>query len=400
MEAMDKRKKDRLTKGIVLNVIVFALCIGYIMMFIMPKYDEMGATMTKINDTTTQISSLRMNGVNRTSFEELLNRLWKKKEVPDVVFSDSEKLSKVLTKPVTAKKDYLAWLIEENGKVNALDQEIQENDKTLGNIIPIFINSSAANSSNDVDNQINLSSFISYVERDILSKYTLTSYAPLGISNIVFPDKKETPVNIGSFKINLDFKGKNSNIFSLVDALQNSGKITIRNGKLISETSLATDLPKEKGLSSLSNLLVNIDAFSLDSIPDVPSKENKGSMSLEFYVEGMNYQKIIMIRSLLTLKFDGLQKSVKENGFTCTKPGNPLCNETITSSAIASIKGLTRNLTAIKPKIDAFNKGDITIDVNKEMDTLSDIRASLQTIEMAYLKNYSILEKAKKPSTK
>ena len=75
MEAMDKRKKDRLTKGIVLNVIVFALCIGYIMMFIMPKYDEMGATMTKINDTTTQISSLRMNGVNRTSFEELLNRL-------------------------------------------------------------------------------------------------------------------------------------------------------------------------------------------------------------------------------------------------------------------------------------------------------------------------------------
>ena len=182
--------------------------------------------------------------------------------------------------------------------------------------------------------------------------------------------------------------------------MQNSGKITIRNGKLISETSLATDLPKEKGLSSLSNLLVNIDAFSLDSIPDVPSKENKGSMSLEFYVEGMNYQKIIMIRSLLTLKFDGLQKSVKENGFTCTKPGNPLCNETITSSAIASIKGLTRNLTAIKPKIDAFNKGDITIDVNKEMDTLSDIRASLQTIEMAYLKNYSILEKAKKPSTK
>lgn len=80
------------------------------------------------------------------------------------------------------------------------------------------------------------------------------------------------------------------------------------------------------------------------------------------------------------------------------KPGNVLCNETATANAIASIKGLTKNLTALQSKIDAFKKGDITIDVNKEMDSLFDIKTSLQTIEIIYQKNNSILEKSKKQS--
>ena len=126
------------------------------------------------------------------------------------------------------------------------EKEIQENDSILGNIIPIFANSPVLSTQDDIDNQITLASFISYVEKDILGKYALTSYAPLGISNILFPDKKDTTVNIGSFKISLDFKGKNSNILSLMDALQKSGKLTVRNGKLISESDTSTVSPKGK----------------------------------------------------------------------------------------------------------------------------------------------------------
>ncbi len=68
----------------------------------------------------------------------------------------------------------------------------------------------------------------------------------------------------------------------------------------------------------------------------------------------------------------------------------------MTSSAVTSIKVLLKNLTALKPKMDLLKKGDVTIDVNKEMDTLSDIKGSLESIEMTYLKNNAILEKAKK----
>ncbi len=58
-------------------------------------------------------------------------------------------------------------------------------------------------------------------------------------------------------------------------------------------------------------------------------------------------------------------------------------------------------MATLQQKFDAFKKGDGTIDINKEMDILSELKASLESIEMTYLKNNSLLEKTKKqPSTK
>ena len=222
-EVMDKRRKERMIKGIILNATVIIGCIVYIFMYLAPEYDVMWATLIKINDTRTNIISLKNDGVDANSFTSILTRLGRKKEVSNVIFADTEKLSKVLKKPSTVKTDYLTWLTTEIAKVNILDKEIQENNAILWNIIPIFVNSSTTTIDTEVENQMTLSSFISYIEKDILGKYTLTSYIPLGISNIDFPDKKDTPINIGNFKLTLDFTGKNSNILLLIDALQKSG---------------------------------------------------------------------------------------------------------------------------------------------------------------------------------
>ncbi|MFA6090514.1 MAG: hypothetical protein WC774_01935 [Candidatus Gracilibacteria bacterium] len=394
MEIMDKRKKDRLTKGITLNIGILVGCLVYIYLYIVPQYTTINETIAQVNTTIIDTASLKSTGVNKDSFTELLNKSGKKKEISETVFTDSSKLSEVLKKPTTITTDYLSWLIEENGKINALDKEIFETDTILGNIIPVFISSSTINTGEYIDNQLTLASFISYIEKDILGKYSLTSYAPLGISNITFSDKNNTSVNIGSFKITLDFKGKNSNILALIDAVQKSGSITIRNGKIIADTTKDVPLTKEKGLSGLSNLLITIDTFSLTDIPSSSSAYNQGNITLNFYVEGMNYQKILLLRTLLTAKFAGLQKSVQEKSMICAKPGNPLCNETITANAIATIKGLAKNLTELQPQINSFK----AIDVTKDTDVLIDIKTSLQTIETIYLRNNSILEKAKKQS--
>lgn len=206
MEVMDQRKKSRLIKGIIFNIAIITGCVVFVMNFIIPKYDTISTMTTEISNAIERSYSLKNNGVDGNSFEELLNKFGKKKDVPDIVFFDSDKLNKILVKPATAKGDYLSWLIEENGKTNILNKEIQENDRILGNIIPVFVNSSTVNVSDDIDNQITLASFVSYVEKNILNKYALTSYVPIGISNILFPEKKNTSVNIGSFKITLDFK--------------------------------------------------------------------------------------------------------------------------------------------------------------------------------------------------
>jgi len=239
MEAMDKRKKSRLIKSIIFNIVVITACSLYITDFALPKYEKINLLTKEINEIDISFSNLKNDGVDSNSFAELLGRLGREKDISTTIFSDTEKLNSVLKKPKTAIGDYLSWIIEENGKVSTIDKEIQTNDKILGNIIPVFLNSSTVE--NDIDNQITLTSFISYVEKNILGKYSLTSYTPLGISNISFPDKKDTPINIGSFKIDLDFTGKNKDILAFINKVQQSGKLTIRNGKIVSDNNISFD---------------------------------------------------------------------------------------------------------------------------------------------------------------
>jgi hypothetical protein len=56
----------------------------------------------------------------------------------------------------------------------------------------------------NVQNKITLNSFITYIEEQIIKKYNLDSYSPVGIENIVFNNNSDA--NIGSFKINIDFE--------------------------------------------------------------------------------------------------------------------------------------------------------------------------------------------------
>lgn len=103
-------------------------------------------------------------------------------------------------------------------------------------------------------------------------------------------------------------------------------------------------------------MLVTIENFSLNAIPNVSSQENSGNITIEFYVEGMNYERVLLLRSLLITKFNLLQKDIKAKGSLCAKSGNILCENTTTANAIYSIKNLIKNLSGLQPKFDAFKK--------------------------------------------
>lgn len=176
MEELDKRKRERMIRAIALNTTAFIAIAIYIFISIMPKYDAIGAVVDEINDVYSKITALHSNGVDTASFSELLTKYGRKKEISDVILSDTTTLNKILKK--TGGKDYLDWLVSENKKVPALNTEIQNNERILGNIIPVYANTQSA-AITDIGNQITLSSFVSYVEKDILGKYELSSYAPL-----------------------------------------------------------------------------------------------------------------------------------------------------------------------------------------------------------------------------
>lgn len=394
---MDKKQKDRYIKGISLNVSITLVILVYIFWFVVPKYNEASELSTKINDIYTHISSLRDNGVDATGFKKLLGTYNRKKDIPDSVFSDNAKLERVLKKPATFKGNYLAWILSENGKIETINAEVEKNDRILGNIIPNYTSTALAEDISLIKNQITFSSFITYVEKEILGKYSLTSFSTLGMDNISFDSDKKSVVNIGSFKISLDFKGRNSDILALINALQNSGKLTIRNGKLIAQE--GTQNARPSTLSGLSNLLVGISSFSLTNVLENPSQGsekdmNQGTLTLEFYVEGMNYQKLLLLRNALVTSFETLKKSIKADGARCDKPGNALCNESSTNTAISVIKNLSGNMASLQPKIDILKKNELITDVNKEFENLSAIKTSISTIETIYNKNLAILNKS------
>ena len=179
MEEMDQRQKARYIKGTILNAIVIVLLGVYIFGFVSSKYGDIGNMTSQINEIQSATQSLKDKGVDAKKFEDLLNRSGRKQELSTEVFSDKPKLEQALKKPDSFHGDYIAWISEENSKIDTINTEIAKNDKILGNIIPNYTNMALADNSSIITNQITLQSFIEYIEKDILAKYSLTSFSSL-----------------------------------------------------------------------------------------------------------------------------------------------------------------------------------------------------------------------------
>ena len=237
---------------------------------------------------------------------------------------------------------------------------------------------------------------MSYIEKEVLAKYSLSSFAPIGINNIHFDTAKNPLVNIGNFQVSIDFSGKNSDILTLIDSIQQSGKLTIQNGKLVSNGSKKTSGPI--GLSDLSNLLIGIPSLSLSSILENNTLPNSGTLVLEFYVEGMNTQKIRLLQNMLTTRFETLKKDIKANGGLCSQGDNVLCQNGTTNGAVSAIKNLGRSIVELQPTIDGF-KTTQKLSIDRILDELITLQSTIQNIETIYTRNFIILSKAKSNST-
>ena len=154
------------------------------------------------------------NGVSVDRLKTILERNLKDKKQISSIFSDQEKLADAIKKPSSITTRYDEWLLSEAGKESQLDAEVARNADIIGNIIPTFASQNIVNANlKEVDNIINFKSFVEYVEINLLKKYQLESYSPVGLSSITFDkESSKTASNIGSFKITLDVKGTNASI--------------------------------------------------------------------------------------------------------------------------------------------------------------------------------------------
>jgi len=358
-------------------VIILAL---YGFYYIYPEYTTILENSASVNAQNLKYIAIEQDGLDLPELKKILEQNPAKQAETKLYFSSEDRLNAVIQKPKSEKKNYSDWLDSELWKKTQYEEEIQKNNAIIENIIPLFASQKISDFRNDTDQPvtglITLRSFIRFVETGLLGKYSLQSYSPLGIGNIVFDDKEKNSDSIGSFVVNLDISWQNSNIKALINTIQSSGKITInKEGKLES----ITDMTNTNRLySTLSNLLITIDDIKFSSDLSDDTKDNKGNITLRFYVRGIGKAELITINENLLSRYTTLVKILNDT-LDCSKLKPQVCANSFGARAVSTLQALQRDVGGIKIQADELKKssGTIELDLNKAFQ----FQASLNAIE-------------------
>ncbi|MDD2487174.1 MAG: hypothetical protein PHS92_02310 [Candidatus Gracilibacteria bacterium] len=384
---MEKKEKQKYIKGIIFNSIFIILFVLFVYNYALGKYEVISSTSLEGNNLNIDLNRIKTQGftVDEVQAKFLAAGYTDTKNL----FLDKNKIDIAIKIPENYNKTYNEWVDDEISKIDFYNSEIEKNKNILGNIIPTFPDYSILTSSG-VNNKLTLETFIGFIEDNILKKYNLESFSSVGIDNIIFDTSKTNLANIGSFKLNLEFTGKNNNIKRFIDYIQNSGKITINNGKIAGRVTGINDTS-----SNLNNLLISINDLKLDSNIINSNDENNGSIVLQFYVKGIGMEDYILIRNKISKDFIALFAKILTDSKTCDKGVNDICADNEGNKAVSDIRSLVTQMDAIKLKLDAQSKTKIE-DPSKEVENLYQIYVTMQSIQTIYDKNKQVFNKITK----
>jgi hypothetical protein len=191
----------------------------------------------------------------------------------------------------------------------------------------------------------------------------------------------------------LDFESSNSQIIELLDFIQNSGKISVENGKLVAPNS-RDKRKKDPSLSDLNNLLITIDKFSIEKPLSDPDAKNHARMSLVFYVKGRTYSSFVEIRSAIAEKIRAVKDEMTKAADSCKNPTNPGCSSDAMVASIGAVRSILPEIVALDAKAQEMVKNSNVSDLSSAFDQIFSMNTSARMIEASFQKQKSIIEKA------
>lgn len=400
--AQEKKRKERLTRSMVLNgfVITIALVLGFT--FILPQYEEIELQVSQANALISEIDKLQNEGMNAVEFTSALSSFGGK-AAKNPIFSDKDKVTEAMTKDPKYTGNYYEWLNQEVGKesISRYDDMIAAKREIIGNVIPTFTESLPGGDLDFDKDRITMASFIRHIEENVFKQFKVNTYGQLGIEKVSFENSKNSVVNIGTFKADFQIEGQNSQLIKLIDYIQNSGKVKVENGKLV-QLYPPSKNKKDPTLSDLNNLLMSIDSLSAEEAFDDPEAKNRIVLSLSFYVKGRTYASLVEIRTLVGEKVRKLKTDIETLSKFCVNKKSDVCDSDAGVTAISSLKSLISEVSALELRSQEMIKNATVADLGAEFDKVFSVYASVRTIETGYAKQKAILERVvkKAPATK
>lgn len=392
----EKKRKERLTRSMVLNGFVVGIVLVVVFAFVMPQYEEISAKTDQANDLISKIEKLRNDGMTPAEFAAALSGIGGK-AAKNPIFADKEKIASAMEKDPKYSGTYYEWLNQEVGKesIGRYDDMIAQKREIIGNVIPTFTESLPGDELGFDKDRITMASFVRHIEEDVFKQFRVNTFGQLGIDKVSFDNSKNSIVNIGTFKVDFQIEGQNSQILKLVDYIQNSGKVKIEDGKLVALYPTSKN-KKDPTLSDLNNLLMTIDNLSSESSFDDPEAKNRVDLSLSFYVKGRTYSSLVEIRTLVSEKVRKLKIDVDALSKSCNAKKSDVCESDAGVTAVSALKSLVGEITALDVRSQEMVKAATVTDLATEFDKVFSIYASARTIETGYLKQKAVLERAPK----
>lgn len=383
------KEKETYVRAIFMNTLFLIGCALILEFFAFANYTEISTKTDAANAATAKIEKYKTEGVTISEYKTFLSNAKK----PSLSEIQVDIFSEALKKDTNSPLDYISWVESEvsSGSADRYAAVEQKNDAIIGNILPTLGEVNTLGEANAPDaleiqsNIVTLPTLTKYVEESILKKFSLDSISPISIGDINFDSTKNTTTNIGSFVINMEVTGKNANILSAIAAIQDSGKLSIENGELITQVPAKTN-----GIySNLSNLLVGIDSVDTKNALDHSSDTNSATLKLRFYVKGRSYGSYLDIKNTVTAKFNKLKADITTT-LAKYKTQPPKTNAQI--EAVSDIRNLSAQVSAISTKIDEIQKSGKITDYAQQFDSILSVYVSLKAIQVRFDRDILILK--------
>ncbi len=259
------------------------------------------------------------------AFEEITRIIDKRTEYAEllkIMNTDIDNTRKAIVKtPGEAK--YIDWLKKVILNSSEDKDILSQQKKILNSIIPTL----SPISGNIEEENIDLKSYIRFMESKIFKQFNIDGTMVLGLQWIVpWSNTDWIPSSIGSFEIQLAFKWKNKDITSLITFINNSGDPILLTG---SGTALTKLLPKDKIPAIMSNPLITVSSFNLESAidPKKPNDDNAWRVTLRLYFRWISKDDIAYLKESIKVREESLIKNLEASITEC-KGKWPLCWET------------------------------------------------------------------------
>jgi hypothetical protein len=151
---------------------------------------------------------------------------------------------------------------------------------------------------------------------------------------------------------------------------------------------------------------VDITDFSVSGwlLPDDPvvgeGALTSGSISLEFYVQGNNSQKVLLMRKQVLDQYKKLEKKIAGYETFCEKtPGSPCANESVRLAAVA-IRNQYATLESYSDRIESVERRKEVAKVDEETAELLMYQKAFSQIDDLVDRNVRVIDSVRNPSAK